>query len=74
MDDGKRDGWEGQWMMESVMVGRESDMQECPPRGSPGMPTSSGMPCMASSSGMSSSRKSLRGTETKRRISVFRCF
>ncbi len=36
MDDGKRDGWEGQWMMESAMVGRESsDMQECPPRGSP---------------------------------------
>jgi hypothetical protein len=25
-------------MMESVMVGRESDMQECPPRGSPVCP------------------------------------
>ena len=31
MDDEQRDGWEGQWMMESVMVGMESDMQGCPP-------------------------------------------
>ncbi len=38
MDDGKRDGWEGQWIVESVIVGRESDMQECPPRGSPVCP------------------------------------